>query len=60
VLSVGIPEERLRQLFGSVRAVGRIDNGLEVDNDEQGATIWLCRDLRASWTDTWPTLVRLG
>lgn len=60
VLAVGIDQQRLRQLFGSVTAVGRIDNGLDVDNDEQGNTIWLCRDLTSSWAAVWPTLLRLG
>lgn len=60
VLAVGVDEAQLRRLFVSVRAVARIDNGVQVDNDEQGRTVWLCRGQRSSWADAWPSLRRLG
>ncbi|MBA3529593.1 MAG: glycosyltransferase family 39 protein [Propionibacteriaceae bacterium] len=60
VLAVGIEEQQLRRLFGSVQAVATIDNGLQLDNDEQGNTVWLCRDLHLPWAATWPQLRRLG
>jgi len=60
VLAVGIDQQQLRELFGSVQAVARIDNGVQVDNEEQGRTVWLCRGQRSSWSDNWLALRRLG
>jgi 4-amino-4-deoxy-L-arabinose transferase-like glycosyltransferase len=60
VIAVGLPEERLQPFFGQVRLAGRIDNGLAVDNDEQGAPIWICRRQLLPWAQIWPQLRRLG
>lgn len=60
VLAVGIDQQQLRELFASVQAVARIDNGVQVDNEEQGRTVWLCRGQRSSWSDNWRALRRLG
>lgn len=60
VIAVGLHRERLAQLFGSVQLAGRIDNGLAVDNEEQGASIWLCREQLQPWAQAWPKLRRLG
>ena len=40
VIVIGYPEERVRQWFGRVELAARVDNGVGVDNDEQGAPIW--------------------
>jgi 4-amino-4-deoxy-L-arabinose transferase-like glycosyltransferase len=45
--------------FGRCEAAGRIDNGLGLDNEEQGATVSICRDLRRSWTESWPSIRHL-
>jgi len=60
VVAVGFPRNRLLQDFGSVEPGGVIDNGVDLDNEEQGATIWMCRDRRAPWSELWPGLRRLG
>ena len=60
LIVVGIPEERVRQWFGRVELAARIDNGLGLDNDEQGAPVWLARDRLAPWAELWPRLRRLG
>jgi hypothetical protein len=60
LIVVGFPEERVRQWFGRVELAGRIDNGLGLDNDEQGAPVWLVRDRLARWAELWPQLRRLG
>ena len=60
LIVVGIPEARVRQWFGRVELAARIDNGLGLDNDEQGAPVWLARDRLAPWAELWPQLRRLG
>ena len=60
VIVVGIPEAQVRQWFGRVELAARIDNGLGVDNDEQGVPVWLARDRLAPWAELWPQLRVLG
>jgi hypothetical protein len=60
VLAVGIDEESLRSWCGSLEPVGEIDNGLDLDNDEQGASLVVCRDLVTPWAELWPEIRRLG
>lgn len=60
VLAIGINDQTLRRLFGSVEAVAQVDNGVQVDNDEQDRTVWLCRNLGSSWAAAWPQLRHLG
>ena len=57
---VGLPRERLERWFGSVRAAGRIDNGVGLENEEQGATVWLATDRQVPWSRIWPELRRLA
>lgn len=37
-----------------------MDNGVGVDNDEQGNPVWVCRDQLVSWDTAWPELRRIG
>ena len=60
VIAVGYAEADLQSWFGEVQRAGTIDNGLGLDNDEQGKTIWACRSPRQSWTKLWPEMRRLG
>ena len=60
MIAVGLPQERLQPFFGEVQLAGRIDNGLALENDEQGAPIWICRRQLLPWTQIWPQLRRLG
>jgi hypothetical protein len=57
---IGYDQSRLRTWFGSVEEAARIDNGLDLDNDEQDTPIWLCRDRRAPWSQIWPGVRHLG
>jgi 4-amino-4-deoxy-L-arabinose transferase-like glycosyltransferase len=59
-LVIGYDEEDLRTWFRSVRPAARIDNGLHLDNDEQGATVWLCTGPVDSWPRLWPDMRNLG
>jgi hypothetical protein len=45
--------------FTGCRTAGRIDNGLGVDNEEQGTTVWLCDGPRGGWQNAWPDLEHL-
>jgi 4-amino-4-deoxy-L-arabinose transferase-like glycosyltransferase len=46
-------EAWLRQRCGSLETLTHLDNGLDVDNEEQGAAVYLCRDLPAPWSTSW-------
>ena len=46
VVAVGYDRATLEQWFETVEPAATIDNGLDVDNEEQGATVWVCSDLR--------------
>jgi 4-amino-4-deoxy-L-arabinose transferase-like glycosyltransferase len=42
--------------FVGCHDVARIDNGLGIENGEQGKAISVCTGLRAPWATLWPTL----
>jgi hypothetical protein len=44
------------QFFVGCRDVAHIDNGLGIDNSEQGKAVSVCTDLRAPWATMWPGL----
>lgn len=55
VIAVGFRRpELLSASFREVQAVGTFENGLGVDNEEQGQRIWVCRDPVAPWAQLWP------
>ncbi|SFN26387.1 hypothetical protein FEK33_09140 [Nocardia asteroides NBRC 15531] len=60
VLTVGIQRERLADLCAVVEPAGMLDNGLGIDNDEQGAPLFVCRDPVRPWSQVWPRLRTLG
>ncbi|MGY1689449.1 glycosyltransferase family 39 protein [Geodermatophilus sp. SYSU D01105] len=60
VVAVGFPEDELARWFGRVEPAGRVDNGVGLDNDEQGVPIRLATDRRVPWSQIWPQLRRLG
>lgn len=45
----------LGRSFGSCTASARLMNGVGVDNEEEGATVWICRQPVASWRNLWPS-----
>ncbi|WP_206060807.1 glycosyltransferase family 39 protein [Nonomuraea basaltis] len=45
---------RGRDLFGSCEERARIDNGVDIENEEQGLPVYLCRGLDRPWSATWP------
>lgn len=44
--------------FSDCRQVGKVDNGMGVDNEEQGAAIVLCSGTTQPWSSLWPNLRR--
>jgi hypothetical protein len=45
-----------RRFFAGCRDVALIDNGLGIDNGEQGEAVSVCTGLRAPWSTMWPAL----
>ena len=60
VLLVGFDEAFVRTAFGDLPQVATLNNGVGVDNDEQGEPVWVGRDLRGPGAEVWPTFRRLG
>jgi hypothetical protein len=60
VVTVGVPAEDLRRWFAACRVAGRIDNGVGLDNEEQGKPVQVCTGRRAPWAELWPEVTRLG
>jgi hypothetical protein len=54
--------DSLRALHGSFtgcRLAARIDNGVALDNEEQGGPVWLCAATVEPWATLWPRLRHL-
>lgn len=56
VVFVGGQLDNATPLFRSCQTVGRLDNGVGVDNEEQGKPIAICRDPIGGWSAVWPKL----
>jgi 4-amino-4-deoxy-L-arabinose transferase-like glycosyltransferase len=41
--------------FGSCVEKARLDNGYGVENEEQTARVYVCRDLKGTWAALWPS-----
>ena len=52
--------EALRGEFRGCVLSARIDNGVAVDNEEQGAPIWTCATTTEAWSRLWPRLHSLN
>jgi 4-amino-4-deoxy-L-arabinose transferase-like glycosyltransferase len=57
VVVVGIPDINASGWFASCATVGRLDDEVGVNNEEQGAPIAVCRDPRQPWHEVWPRLL---
>ncbi|TML46414.1 MAG: hypothetical protein E6G23_06465 [Actinobacteria bacterium] len=60
MLGIGFDPGYLARFFTKVHLISRLDNHLEVNNDEQHAPLWLASGRRGSWTARWPQLKDLG
>ena len=52
--------ETLRGDFRGCALSARIDNGVALDNEEQGAPIWTCATTTEPWSRLWPRLHSLN
>jgi 4-amino-4-deoxy-L-arabinose transferase-like glycosyltransferase len=59
VIAVGLDDSELAHLRDCTEAA-RIDNGVDIENDEQGTRVLVCSGPRRSWSAEWPGLQLLG
>jgi hypothetical protein len=59
VVVVGYQARGIATEFERCEELGTLDNGLDVDNEEQGAPITICRDPRAPWSELWTRIRHL-
>jgi 4-amino-4-deoxy-L-arabinose transferase-like glycosyltransferase len=59
VVVVGGQWDQLRTLFATCRLSTTLDNGVGVDNEEQGEPVGVCRGPRETWARMWPQLRHL-
>jgi hypothetical protein len=48
-----------RATFADCRLAATIDNGVELDNEEQGGSVFVCQSPRRPWHQAWPALRHL-
>jgi hypothetical protein len=60
VVAVGFDRRTLTPVCGTLRLAALLNNHLGVQDDEQGAPVWICSALRRSWAAIWPGLRALG
>ncbi len=51
----GYDTDEVPPAFGSCTVAGTFDNGVDVDNEEQGLPVLICRARTASWVSLWPS-----
>jgi 4-amino-4-deoxy-L-arabinose transferase-like glycosyltransferase len=60
VVVVGYGPAGVGQFFGSCQQRATLDNGLDLDTEEQGAPVWLCGFPLKPWSELWPELTHLS
>ncbi|WP_205325619.1 glycosyltransferase family 39 protein [Glycomyces sp. YM15] len=60
VVTVGLELATLLPYFDSCERAAELDNGLGVDNEEQGQVIGVCRGPVLAWDRIWPRLQHYG
>src|SRR5262249_11008084 len=55
-VTVGEDRAFLLRWFSTCGPAGRLDNHVDLDDDEQGASLFVCRGLRGTWAGVWPSL----
>lgn len=46
----------LQEFFDQCEQVAVVDNGLDIDNEVQGAPIVVCRGIKSDWAATWDAM----
>jgi 4-amino-4-deoxy-L-arabinose transferase-like glycosyltransferase len=54
VIAVNVDPALLNRYFSNVTLAGTFDNGIGVQDDEQGVQIFLCSGQRGDWAAIWP------
>jgi 4-amino-4-deoxy-L-arabinose transferase-like glycosyltransferase len=54
------PDGEVARQLGGCTLTARIENDHDVDNDEQGATVFVCDGPRRPWSELWSGLRHLG
>jgi hypothetical protein len=49
-IAVGLERAALDELFANVTPAAQIDNGIGLDTEEQGRTVWICHNQRTPWS----------
>jgi 4-amino-4-deoxy-L-arabinose transferase-like glycosyltransferase len=60
VIAIGLDASDRAEQLRACRPAAHVDNGVGIDNDEQGTVIYVCAGPRRSWSEEWPSLRRLG
>jgi hypothetical protein len=60
VVAIGFDRDYLLRLFGKCTLSARLDNHLDVDNDEQRAPVYACSGMVGTWASVWPELKSVG
>jgi len=60
LLAIGFDKGKLAASFGQCQLRTRLNNNVQVHNQEQGAPVWDCTQLRANWAVVWPRFQVLG
>jgi 4-amino-4-deoxy-L-arabinose transferase-like glycosyltransferase len=60
VIAVGLSPRDAPAHLHQCSVAARIDNGADVDNQEQGKPVLVCRGPRRPWSQEWPALRHLG
>ena len=60
VVVVGVRRPTLRREFTGCVEVARLDDGVGIDNEEQGRAVAVCRGPRGGWARAWPALRHLN
>lgn len=56
VVTIRLGRGYLEEFFDTCEAEGHVDNGLDIDNEVQGAPIFVCRGLRGTWAHLKPAM----
>jgi hypothetical protein len=59
-IAVGFDRSKLATFCGTLALAAHLDNHLGIDDQEQGAPIWVCGQLRSPWRSVWPRLRDFG
>jgi hypothetical protein len=60
VVAVGLDRSDIRTTLRDCRLDARIDDGVGIDNEEQDASVDVCRGPRRPWSQEWPAVRHLG